>query len=133
MRTGLKQFIKFGTTGGLGTLTNLLLFFLLADKASLPEIPVSIVCFIIAGTQNYIINHKWSFADTSGMSRLSVKKWMLFLCASLAGLALNISVMKLIISNFILPYKFIAQAAGIAAGMMIKFTLSKLLVWRKRK
>jgi putative flippase GtrA len=40
--------------------------------------------------------------------------------------------MTFILKNFTLPYKFIAQAGGIAAGMVINFTLSKLLVWRKK-
>jgi putative flippase GtrA len=48
------------------------------------------------------------------------------------GLAVNIAVMAFVLSRFALPYKFVAQAAGIAAGMVIYFTLSKLLVWRKK-
>lgn len=124
------QFIKFGVTGALGAITNLALFFVLADKAALPEIPVSIACFILAGTQNYIINHTWSFANNTEKSASSVKQWLLFLGASLAGLILNIMVMKLIIMNCNLPYKFIAQAAGIAAGMAVNFIFSKSIVFR---
>jgi putative flippase GtrA len=116
--------------GGLGTLTNLAIFFLCADIARLPEIPVSVVCFLIAGTQNYLINHKWSFAGLGQKTPPSIKQWALFLCASLLGLTINIAVMTLVLKNIALPYKFIAQAAGIAAGMMINFTLSKLFVWR---
>ncbi|MDR2768611.1 MAG: GtrA family protein, partial [Treponema sp.] len=98
--------------------------------AYLPEIPVSIGCFLIAGTQNYIINHKWSFAGITAKSSMSIKQWGLFLCASLLGLAVNIMVMKFILIHFTFPYKFIAQACGIAAGMVINFTLSKLIVFR---
>jgi putative flippase GtrA len=130
--TGIDQAIKFAVTGGLGTITNLLIFFLCADKAGLPEIPVSIVCFIIAGTQNYIINHKWSFSTKSDKHPLRIKQWLGFLCASLLGLAVNIAVMTLVIVHWTLPYKFIAQACGIAAGMVINFTLSKLFVWRRK-
>ncbi|MDR2718817.1 MAG: glycosyltransferase family 2 protein [Treponema sp.] len=130
MNNGIKQFIKFGITGGLGTVTNLVLFFLCADKAGLPEIPVSIGCFFIAGTQNYIINHNWSFANNTGTAKVSVKRWALFLVSSLAGLSVNITVMKCMIMNFYLPYKFIAQACGIAAGMVINFLFSKFVVFR---
>jgi len=131
--TTFSQFTKFGITGGLGTVTNLFIFFIMVDKFGLPEIPVSIVCFLVAGTQNYIINHKWSFANNTGMSRPSIKKWTLFLCASIVGLLVNIIVMKLIIMNIILPYKFIAQACGILSGMVINFIFSKFLVFRDRK
>ncbi|MDR2783274.1 MAG: glycosyltransferase family 2 protein [Treponema sp.] len=126
------QFFRFALTGGLGTITNLLIFFILADIAGLPEVPVSIGCFLIAGTQNYFLNHTWSFADKTAKAPASIKQWGLFLCASLLGLAVNLTVMALLLARFTFPYKFIAQGCGIAAGMAINFTLSKLFIWRKK-
>jgi dolichol-phosphate mannosyltransferase len=125
------QFVKFCVTGGLGTVTNLCLFFLFADKAGMPEIPVSIGCFLIAGTQNYIINHKWSFARNTRQTPLSIKKWLAFLGGSLAGLAVNILVMTAVLAYFTPPYKAIAQACGILAGMSINFIASKFLIFRR--
>jgi putative flippase GtrA len=40
--------------------------------------------------------------------------------------------MKLIIGNFDLQYKFIAQAIGIAAGMVVNFFMSKYVIFRKK-
>jgi putative flippase GtrA len=127
------EFIKFGITGGLGTITNLLIFFLLADLSKLPVIPVSIICFIIAGTQNYFLNHLWSFREYTDKTPVSVKKWFAFLSGSLLGLGINIGVMYTIVSNFMLPWKFIAQACGIAAGMVFNFFISKYIIFRKKK
>jgi len=129
----IAEFLKFGITGGLGTITNLLIFFLLADLWGLPEIPVSIGCFIIAGTQNYFLNHLWSFREYTGKTPVSVTRWAMFLAGSLLGLIVNITVMKLIIINFVLPWKFIAQACGIAAGMIINFFVSKFVIFRGTK
>jgi putative flippase GtrA len=56
----------------------------------------------------------------------------MFLCGSLLGLAVNITVMKLIIINFDLPFKFIAQACGIASGMIINFVISKFIIFRRK-
>jgi dolichol-phosphate mannosyltransferase len=131
--TGLDQFLKFAITGGLGTITNLLIFFLCVDILGFNEIPVSVFCFLIAATQNYIINHKWSFARNTLSSKLTIKKWIFYILASLAGLLINISVMKLILIKFTLPYKFIAQAVGIAAGMIVNFLFSKFLIFRKKR
>ena len=128
----IKQFIKFGITGGLGTITNLVIFFLLVDIAGFPEIPVSILCFIIAGTQNYIIHHIWSFKEYTGNTRISFLKWILFLSGSLIGLGINIAVMYTIINNFNLPWKFIAQAFGIAAGMIVNFLISKFFIFKRK-
>jgi len=131
--TAIDQFIKFGMTGGLGTVTNLLLFFIFVDRIGLPEIPVSIGCFIIAGTQNYVINHKWTFLNSTEDSVVSVKKWLVFLSVSLLGLLVNIIVMQFVIMHSDLPYKVIAQACGIAAGMAINFTFSKFFVFKKQE
>ncbi|MDR0464069.1 MAG: glycosyltransferase family 2 protein [Treponema sp.] len=128
----LLEFFKFAVTGGLGTVTNLIIFFLCADLLGLNEIPVSIGCFLIAATQNYFINHFWSFKKTTASILPSFKKWALFICASLGGLLVNITVMKLMIIYLNLPYKFIAQACGILAGMMINFFISKYVVFKKK-
>ena len=43
----LKKIIKFGITGGLGTITNLLLFFVFADSFHINPTIVSFFCFLI--------------------------------------------------------------------------------------
>jgi len=129
----LKQFFKFGITGGLGTVTNLLVFFLLADLAGIHEIPVSIGCFFLAGTQNYFLNHLWSFKDQTEKIPVSFIKWLTFLAGSLLGLAVNITIMKYLVDNYNLPWKFIAQACGIASGMVINFIISKWFIFRRKK
>jgi dolichol-phosphate mannosyltransferase len=126
----LYQFIKFSITGGLGTVTNLVIFFILSDKIGLPEIPVSLFCFLIAGTQNYIINEKWSFTENGRKNNISIKKWLLFFVSSLVGLIVNIGVMELVIRYWKIPYKVIAQAFGILSGMIINFFSSKFMVFR---
>jgi dolichol-phosphate mannosyltransferase len=131
--TAFGQFIRFCITGGLGTVTNLVIFFIFADTFGMPEIPVSIGCFLISDTQNYIMNHKWSFARNTRQTALSVKKWLAFLGSSLAGLAVNILVMTAVLSYFTPPFKFIAQAYGILAGMVINFITSKFIVFMRNK
>jgi putative flippase GtrA len=60
-----------------------------------------------------------------------VKKWFWFICASLLGLGINILVMKALLINFSLPYKVVAQAAGIAVGMIVNFAMAKWIVFRR--
>jgi len=132
-KPALAEFLKFAVTGGLGTVTNLAIFFLCADLFGFHEIPVSIGCFLIAATQNYFINHYWSFSKATKSSAPSFKKWTLFICASLAGLALNLLVMKVVLAFWNPPYKVIAQGAGILAGMLVNFILSKTIVYRRKR
>jgi putative flippase GtrA len=131
--TAFSQFIRFCVTGGMGTVTNLIIFFIFADTFGISEIPVSIGCFLIADTQNYIINHKWSFARNTRQTPLSIKKWLAFLGGSLAGLAVNLMVMTAALTYFTLPFKFIAQACGILAGMVVNFITSKFIIFRSKK
>jgi putative flippase GtrA len=37
-----------------------------------------------------------------------------------------------LLANFVLPWKFIAQACGIAAGMIVNFVISKFIIFRRR-
>jgi putative flippase GtrA len=129
----ISQFLRFGVTGGLGTITNLSIFFLLVDIVHFPPIPVSIFCFLVAGTQNYFLNHLWSFREYTEKTPVSAQKWAMFLSGSLLGLAVNIMVMELIITHFTLPWKFIAQACGIASGMIINFIISKFIIFGRKK
>jgi dolichol-phosphate mannosyltransferase len=125
------QFVKFATVGILGSITNLVIFFICADNLLLPEIPVSIACFLIAVTQNYFINHKWSFKRETAAIPVSFLMWLKFTVSSLLGLAVNVLVLKIVLSFFAVPYKFIAQGCGIAAGMIFNFLVSKFIVFRR--
>jgi putative flippase GtrA len=128
----IKQMLKFAVTGGLGTITNLLLFFLLADIAKFQAIPVSICCFFVSGTQNYYLHHKWSFSQNTSGTELSIKKWLLFLFSALLGLSVNIALVSMMLQTMILPYKVIAQACGILSGMAVNFMAAKFIVFRRR-
>jgi len=50
-----------------------------------------------------------------------------------AGLALNLFVMKTVLVFRNPPYKVIAQAAGILAGMAVNFVFSKVFVFGGKK
>jgi putative flippase GtrA len=127
----VRQMFKFVLTGGLGTVTNLALFFLFVDVLRLPPIPVSIGCFLISGAQNYIIHHKWSFVENTRGTSPSIKKFFTFIFFALLGLVVNIFVMNTMLKHIALPYKTIAQACGILAGMIINFVTAKLIVFKR--
>ena len=128
----LKKLFKFAFTGGLGTITNLVLFFIFADKIGLNHTAVSIGCFLIAGTQNYIINHIWTFKAETEAQPLSVKLWAKFLFASLFGLVINLTVLNILIRVYDWPYKVIPQGAGILVAMFFNFAVSNFFVFKKK-
>jgi dolichol-phosphate mannosyltransferase len=126
-------FLKFFITGGLGTITNLVIFFILVDMNNIPGTAASILCFIIAASQNYIVNHCWSFKKTTKDIKPSWRKWGQFLLGSALGLTLNVLALNLILYFFTLPFKFIAQGIGIAAGMVVNYLISKKFIFKTGK
>ena len=128
----LKKFLKFGVTGGLGTITNLSLFFVFSDLLGLNPTFVSVGCFLVACTQNYIINHLWTFKVENKEQGLSFGLWAKFLLASVFGLAINLTVLNLLINNFSWQYKVIPQGIGILVAMLFNFAASNFFVFKKK-
>ncbi len=126
------KIIKFGMTGGLGTVTNLILFFIFADTLKVPDIPVTAGCFLIAATQNFLINSLWTFKKQCP-DKISIKRWAAFVSSSLAGYAVNLSVYLLLSRLITWPYKVIPQAIGILAGMVLNFLFSNYFVFKKKE
>ena len=57
---------KFLAVGLLGTITNLTLFYIFVDIMMFPALQISIITFLIASLQNYILNHFWTFTKDMG-------------------------------------------------------------------
>jgi dolichol-phosphate mannosyltransferase len=123
-------FAKFALTGGLGTITNLAVFFVLADLNRMPAAIASSVCYVIAATQNYLINHVWSFKKRTKNIKPSLLKWAQFLLVSLVGLSANLTVLTIILHFFELHYKFVAQGIGIFFGMIVNYIFTKMVVFK---
>ncbi len=128
-----KNFIRFSITGGLGTITNLLIFYILCDRLNLSTNIGAIISFSIAVTQNYIINHFWSFKEYSKNNKITFLSYIKFVAVSLFGLAINLAVLNLILLLFKLPLKVIAQVIGILAGFILNYLGAKLFVFTKKK
>ena len=126
----VKQIFRFATTGLLGSVTNLLFFFLSTDYYQILSVNIAaIFSFILVDSQNYIINGLWSFCS-SGC--LSWGRWLKFLLFSCVGGNLPVFSILLILS---FPFsrlelgKSFAQFLGILTGMV--FIASKYHVFRQ--
>lgn len=124
------QLVRFSIVGGLGTVTNLALFFVLVDLGEMAALLGAVVCFAVAVTQNYALNELWTFA-TRGDGRLAWGRYVKFVAASLVGLAVNAVVLAALIALFEFPLLVIPQAVGIAAGMAVNFVASRQIVFQR--
>ena len=122
---------KFLIVGLLGTLTNLALFYILADRWEFAALPVSTCTFFISSIQNYYLNHKWTFSDRTGDQPVGLLSYAKYLFVALAGLGINLFLLWWLLLLFSLPLKVIAQGVGIAGGTIINFLGSRYWVFRK--
>lgn len=120
------QFTRYSLTGLLGVGTNLSLFYLCVEVLNLNMFFSSISCYMLAATQNYIINHFWSFGSNS---KLSIKSWILFLIGSSVSLIINLVVLDF--TNVILGSVMVAQALGLLIGFVVNYFFAKKIVYLK--
>ena len=127
------HFPKFIIVGLLGTLTNLVLFYVLADKWGYAAIPISIATYFISSLQNYYLNHIWTFADRTENQLVGLISYIKYLFVALFGLVINLFILWWILFFFSPPLKVMAQAVGIGGGTIINFIGSKYWVFRKNE
>ncbi|WP_430391377.1 GtrA family protein [Dyella sp. 20L07] len=124
----MRKFFTFAGVGGLGTVTNLVLFALLVDFLHGPAVPAAILCNLVAATQNYFLNHFWTFRDAnSGRASRLLHGWGKFLVGSLVGLAINLLVLRVFLGFF--PFATVAQFLGIVAALGVNFYIAKRFVF----
>jgi putative flippase GtrA len=127
------SFIKFAVVGFLGMITNLAIFFIFVDILKLWANVIAVTAFLIAGTQNYILHHIWTFRKITCGEKISLYGWIKFNLTTLLGLGINLIVLNLILYFYSLPYKVIAQFCGVAFGTVFNYLGSKHFVFNKNK
>ena len=126
------HFLRFAVVGGGGAVTNLLVFFLLADVLGRDHTLAAVAAFALAVSQNYLLNHHWTFSDVTEGRRAGFRGYAWFVFVSLGGLLVNLVILNLILRFLDLPLKVPAQAAGIVAGFLFNYIGSKMLVFVRR-
>ena len=122
---------KFLTVGLLGTLTNLILFYIFVDRWDFSALPVSTIIFLISSIQNYYLNHIWTFADRTVNHPVGLIYYVKYLFVALTGLGINLLLLWGLLYFFSPPLKVMAQAVGIAGGTLINFLGSRYWVFNK--
>jgi len=128
-----QQFIKFLLVGGIGTISNLIIFFLFTDVLHYHYIPVAIGAFIVTASQNYILNHYWTFSEITKNKSANTVGLLKFISIAIIGLTINLITLEIIISVFNPKFKVIAQMFGIASGAVFNYFGSKLWIFKNEK
>lgn len=127
------SFIRFAIVGLLGIITNLTIFFIVADIFKFWANAAAVMAFLLAGIQNYILHHKWTFNKTTCGEKISFYGWIKFNMAALVGLGVNLIVLNIVLYFFVVSYKVIAQCCGVGSGTVLSYLGSKYFVFNKSK
>lgn len=124
--------LRFLFIGFLGTILNIIIFYIVADYLYMDANIASIIAFCIAVTQNYILNHLWSFKKIVNYD-LNLKSYFKYVYVNIFGLIANLIVLNLILMEFHPSLKVIAQLCGIIVGTMFNYILSRVYVFKKEE
>ena len=121
--------ISFALIGCVNATVDFAVFSLGHLYFGLPIIPANLISWCVAVTNSYVLNSMITFAKESG-GRLNVKSYLGFAATQVGGLIANtITVVAL---SFFMPVLF-AKLLAIGASFIVDFTLSHLLVFRRRE
>ena len=124
----LRQFLQFGAVGLSGFAVDVLVVYLLRHSCGL--VLAGIAAYFAAATSNWALNRVWTFrsARRDGLLR----QWAMFIAANGLGFVLNRGTFLLLVSFVPLcaEQPVFAIAAGLAAGLLANFNLSRRLVFR---
>ena len=86
------EFFKFCVTGGLGLITDVLVFHIMkrvlhAEESKVLLFIIPIFGYIAAVSQNYVINHLWTFKKETETKKISTELFFKFFLVSLFALA----------------------------------------------
>jgi putative flippase GtrA len=121
--------ISFGLIGCVNATVDFVVFSIVHLYLGLPIIPANLISWCVAVTNSYVLNSMITFAAESGR-RLSLGRYVGFAATQVGGLIANtITVFAL---SFFIPV-LIAKLLAIGASFVVDFSLSHLLVFRRRE
>jgi len=124
----IKEFVKFGVVGGIGTLVNLAILYLLTEKAGVYYMISAILSFIVAMSSNFILNKLWTFKENI---KLEIgKKYLQFGLVSFSALLVNLFFLY-IFTEVLGIYYIISQVLAIGIALIINFLGNKIWTFSK--
>lgn len=120
------QLLQFCVVGAAGYLVNLAVYALAVRGFDLHYIPAAIVSFLVAVTNNYLLNRAWTFRGQKGHV---LGQGLRFLVVSLVALGANLLVLHALVTAGL--GEILAQAVAIVVVTPVNFVGNKLWSFRR--
>jgi len=124
----IKEFVKFGVVGGIGTLVNIAILYLLTEEAGVYYMISAIFSFIVAMSGNFLLNKLWTFNEIIefGIGR----KYLQFSLVSISALLVNLFFLY-IFTEVLGIYYIVSQILAIGIALIINFLGNKIWTFSK--
>jgi putative flippase GtrA len=120
------QLVRFGIVGGVGFAVNLAVYTLFVHSVGLDYRAASVVAWLVAVLNNFILNRHWTFDARDGRARFQALR---FLAVSLAAEAFSLLLLTLFVEGAGMA-KVAAQALAVVGSMPLNFLGNKLWSFR---
>jgi dolichol-phosphate mannosyltransferase len=127
-RNVAKEFFKFAFVGGIGTLVNIAILYLLTEKVGIYYLVSAIFSFVVAMTSNFFLNKIWTFKENLMSSIKS--KYLQFSLVSVTALLVNLLFLYVFTEIFRIYY-IISQILAIGIALIINFLGNKIWTFSK--
>ena len=127
-RNVIKEFLKFAFVGGIGTLVNVAILYLLTEKIGIYYMVSAVFSFVVAMTSNFVLNKLWTFKENIGLN--VGRKYLQFGLVSIAALLVNLFFLYLFTEIFRVYY-IISQILAIGIVLIINFLGNKIWTFSK--
>jgi putative flippase GtrA len=122
------EFLRFGVVGATGFVVNVGTLYLV--RAFIGLYAGGLFAWVVAATVTWLLNRSWTFR-ARGRERSLGRQWTLFLAANFVGFVLYYGTYVSLVTYvpFFATQPIAAVFAGMIAGMIANFTLSRNLVF----
>lgn len=124
------QLFQFAVVGGWGYVINLLVFAALAEGAGLHHVPAAVGAFLVAVTNNFVLNRLWTFRSQGARAHHAGFQAARFFTVSVIGLVVNLVVLTLLVDVAAMP-EVPSQAIAVAVATPVNFIGNKLWTFRR--
>lgn len=129
IKNNIPKLIRFGLVGTLGAIINFMVYYI-AVKFAHFGVNLSAICaFSIAVTNNYILNHYFTFGRENENNSINIQQFIYYLLGNMGGLLINLIVLNMVILFAGGNFHFVGQALGIICGMLSNFIFAKKFVF----
>ena len=125
----IKEFIKFGIVGAIGTFVNLSILYFLTEMVNIYYIISEIIAFSASVINNYILNKKWTFNEK--LKENIGRKYFKYVITCLLSLFVNLFILFILVEFYDFWYIF-AEIVAIGGAFLINFVGNKLWTFNNK-